>query len=100
MCLLFFFVLKDNKQLVPRHGKFGFSKKECRQLEAFIIADNVAEKSILQNMYQFRLTKLTVCGILDEERFPCQIYWNLVIYSSLGVEMSICIDIAMAKGGT
>ncbi len=74
-------------------------KRKVGQLQVLRVEDGVTERFVLPNIYVLEFSKMTLWAVLNEEELLRQIYTNPEIYNVLGVEMCICIDIAMAKGG-
>ena len=54
----------------------------------------------LCNLYEIKFESATVIAVLDEAKVLESVYTNSEVYSRIGKEMCIVIDIAMAKGGT
>ena len=50
--------------------------------------------------YEIKFESATVIAVLDEAKVLESVYTNSEVYSRIGKEMCIVIDIAMAKGGT
>ena len=51
------------------------------------------------NVYEAEFELLSLCFIPDEEELIAQMLTNPMVYNMLGVEMCICYDVCMAKGG-
>ena len=52
------------------------------------------------NVYDAEFEHLSLCFMIDEEELIAQMFTNSMVFNMLGIEMCVCYDICMAKGGT
>lgn len=77
------------------------SYKKLGILTSMSVIDKVFPKAYhLCNLYEMKFEGATVIAVLDEAKVLESVYTNSEVYSRIGKEMCIVIDIAMSKGGT
>ena len=52
------------------------------------------------NVYEAEFELLSLSFIIDEEELIAQMLTNPMVYNMIGIEMCVCYDVFMAKGGT
>eukprot|EP00112_Aurelia_sp_Birch-Aquarium-sp1_P025226 Seg8290.1 transcript_id=Seg8290.1/GoldUCD/mRNA.D3Y31 product="hypothetical protein" protein_id=Seg8290.1/GoldUCD/D3Y31 len=77
-------------------------RDELGLLQRFKICETTSKGGsfIFPNMYEAQFSNAMFHVVICEESIIKQMYTNAELYDKLGIEMCICIDISLAKGGT
>ena len=83
-------------------GKAESVRDELGLLRKFQVCEATQKRGsfIFPNRYEAQFSKATFNVVICEENTIKEIYQNAELYGKLGVEMCICIDMSLAKGGT
>ena len=83
-------------------GKAESVRDELGLLRKFQVCEATQKRGsfIFPNRYEAQFSKATFNVVICEENIIKEIYQNAELYGKLGVEMCICIDMSLAKGGT